>query len=128
MQCRTLLVLAALWASPACWSQGRLGRTGPQATLDGSVIAFETGVPIPHAEVCVYGADTTCVRADAAGRYRARVNPGIVTVRFRVPGLPLAVARDVSAAPGAPTHVSCALSGRLALADETPCLPVREPS
>jgi len=92
-------------------------------TLSGSVVAFETGEPIPHAEVCVFGSDTTCVRADARGRYHARVRPGTVTVRFRSAGMPLAFVRDVAVAAG-DTQVSCAMSGRLSLADEARCLAV----
>ena len=124
MQCRTLLLLTALGSSTACWAQGTLSRTGPLAILDGAVIAFETGDPVPRAEVCVFGGDTTCVRADPSGRYRTRVPAGTVTVRFRTPGLPLAVVRDVELTPGATVHLSCAMSGRLSLAEEIACLPV----
>jgi len=47
-----------------------------------------------------------------------------VTVRFRTPGRPLAVARDVAISDGETVHVSCALSGRMSLADQIACLPV----
>lgn len=96
---------------------------GPAATLDGSVFAFETGEPIPYAEVCVFGGDTTCVRADAKGGYRVRVSVGTVTVRFRTAGRPFAVVRGVEVAARSTVHVSCALSGRVSLADEAVCLP-----
>lgn len=124
MQCRTLLALATLGSSTACWAQGRFGQPVSVATLDGRVIAFETGEPIPHVEVCVFGSDTTCVRADAGGRYRARVTPGTVTVRFRTPGLPLAVVRSLEVLAGQSASVSCAMSGRIGLREETACLPV----
>jgi hypothetical protein len=94
------------------------------AALNGRVIAFETGEPIPHVEVCVFGSDTTCVRADAHGRYRARVKSGKVTVRFRTPGLPLAVVRNVEVTAGEPALISCAMTGRIGLTEETACLPV----
>lgn len=119
---RTLLLLVALGSNAACWAQGRIGRAGPVTALDGSVFAFETGEPIPHAEVCVFGSDTTCVRADGRGRYRIRVQPGTVTVRFRSPGMPFAVVRGVQLSMGSTVRVNCTVSGRISLAEETACL------
>lgn len=88
------------------------------------MIAFETGEPIPSAEVCVLGADTSCVRADARGRYRLRVLAGTVTVRFRTPGSRPALVRGVMLEQGSNVHVSCAMSSRISLTDEAACLPV----
>lgn len=125
MQCRTLLAVAALGSTVACWAQQRhlLGSSQPVTVLTGSVVSFETGAPIPQAEVCVFGSDTTCVRADTQGRYRAQVRPGTVTVRFRLTGMPPAFVRAAVITAGN-AQISCAMSGRLSLADEAPCLSV----
>ena len=125
MQCRALLALVTVASSPTCVSQNKPAHPVPLAVMDGRVVSFETGEPIPHVEVCVFGSDTTCVRSDTAGRYRARVTPGTVTVRFRTPGLPLGLVRNVEVTPTTPASVSCAMTGRIGLSEETSCLPVR---
>ena len=94
----------------------------PVVTLEGDVAVFETGQALPGTEVCVFGADTLCLPSDAKGHYWAQFreqtlrDDGSVTVRFRAPGLPAAVAELRDLVPGQKTTVDCAITDRVTLA------------
>lgn len=123
MQSRFLLALAALaLGATGCAILG----FGPlTAIVDGWVYAAEEQVPLPNAEVCAFGADTTCVRADGDGYYRIRLVAQTLVLRFRFGQLPPAVSDTVRVEPPLGLTVSCALSNRLVLSDEPlPCLRV----
>jgi hypothetical protein len=94
----------------------------PVVTLEGDVAVFETGQALPGTEVCVFGADTLCLPADAKGHYWAQfreqtlLEDGAVTVRFRPPGLPAAIAELRDLVAGQKTTLDCAISDRVTLA------------
>ncbi|MDH3497283.1 MAG: hypothetical protein OER21_10990 [Gemmatimonadota bacterium] len=123
MQSPSLLGLAALTLGlTGC---AILGFGPPTAIVDGWVYAAEDQVPLPNAEVCAFGSDTTCVRADAAGYYRIRLVAQTIVLRFRFGQLPPAVSDTVRVEPPLGQSVSCAISNRLVLADDPlPCLRV----
>jgi hypothetical protein len=118
----------------ACVPSGPIYLGPPAVILEGSVVALETRAPLANAEVCVFGADTLCVAADAKGEYRAAfyeevlLEGGAVTVRFRPAGFPTAIAQLDSLLPGrAAIRVDCAISQRVTVSREpTACLPIQD--
>lgn len=129
-----LATLAAVAALAACVPGSPIYFGPPIITIEGTVFAFETQEPIPNAEVCAFGADTTCVQADRTGRYRLALavehvdERGELTLRFRIGGIRPAVTTVEHLEPGTVTAVSCAISTRMSLSREpTACLPPPEP-
>jgi hypothetical protein len=101
-----------------------LGFGPPTGTVEGKVFTAEAGTPLPHAEVCVFGADTVCIRADKKGHYRIRVTEQTVVLRFRAGQLPLAASDPLHVTAPGRFQVDCGISGRLVIADRPlPCQP-----
>jgi len=101
-----------------------LGFGPPTGIVEGTVFAAEAGTPIPHAEVCAFGTDTICVRADAEGAYRVRLAEQTVVLRFRSGQLPPAASDSLHVAPSGRFRVDCGISGRLVISDRPlPCQP-----
>lgn len=129
---RPAILLTAVAAAAACSPTGPVYLGPPRVVLSGSVQVFEAQQPIPNAEVCVFGTDTLCVATDQHGDYSAGMAQGMLlegdalTVRFRVRGLPTAVAELEGVVPGEPLQVDCAISNRFALSNRpVTCLPVQ---
>jgi hypothetical protein len=119
MQSRVLLALAASATVTGC---ALLGFGPKTAVVEGTVYFADDGRPIPHAEVCAFGLDTTCVRADGKGRYRMRRTEQTVSLRFRAGQLPPAASDSVRMVPPGHYRVDCAISGRLVISDRPqPC-------
>ncbi len=129
MRMRYWLMLAASLGTAGCtFARGFKGVLAPATgQIIGAVYLASTNQPIPYAEVCAFGADTTCDRADGNGHYSLFVVPQIVTLRFRYnttspPGL----LRDVTVTTAKPVVANCALSDRVSLnLTPVPCLPVQ---
>jgi hypothetical protein len=122
MQLPRRLVLAGLAA--ALTGCALLGFGPPTGVVEGTVFSAEAGAPIPHAEVCAFGTDTVCVRADARGVYRVRLRPQTVLLRFRSGELPPAAADSVTITESSRFRVDCSIAGRLVISDRpVPCLP-----
>ena len=126
---RTLTVAAAGLVICACVPGGPIYLGPPVVTLRGTVYSTESGAPIPRAEVCVFGADTTCIAGERDGTYRAQIKEsqllhGAVQVRFRVSGLRPAIASLDSLTPGDKVTLHCSISTRMSLGtDPIPCGP-----
>ena len=101
---------------------------GPPTTLiEGWIYAVDERRPLPRAEVCAFGIDTTCVRANAEGHYRIRIEDQIVVLRFRYGSLPPAASDTLRIVPPGRLTVNCGLTSRLVLTDNAlPCQPVPE--
>jgi hypothetical protein len=99
-----------------------LGFGPPTGIVEGDVFTAEAGTPIPHAEVCVFGMDTVCVRADARGHYRLRLTEQTVVLRFRAGRLPPAASDSLRVTPPNRVQVDCGIAGRLVITDRpVPC-------
>jgi hypothetical protein len=121
MQSRHLLALAATAALTGC---ALLGFGPKTALVEGTVYLADSGTPVPHAEVCAFGLDTTCVRADENGRYRMRRMEQTISLRFRAGQLPAAASDSLRVVPPGRYQVDCAISGRLVISDRPqPCQP-----
>lgn len=134
MRTSQMTVLAVAGCLAACVPSSPIYLGPPAVILEGTVVALETRAPLADTEVCVFGADTLCVAANAKGEYRAAffeevlLEGGAVTVRFRPAGYPLAVAQLDSLLPGRDAiRVDCAISQRVTVSREaTACLPIRD--
>ena len=121
MQSRLLLALAATTVLSAC---AFLGFGPPTSVIQGVVFLAEDGGVVPHAEVCAFGLDTTCVRADATGHYQLRRTEQTLVLRFRAGQLIPAVSDTIRLAPPESYTVDCAISTRLVISDRPiPCQP-----
>ena len=125
MQSRFLLALAATAMVSGCALLG----FGPKTSLiEGHVYLADDGSLVPHAEVCAFGLDTACVRADAQGRYSMRRTEQTIVLRFRAGQLTPAVSDTLRVAPPGRITVDCAISGRLVISDRPlPCQPAPVP-
>jgi hypothetical protein len=91
------------------------------------VYSIEDQAPLPQAEVCALGLDTTCVRADSKGRYSLSLPEQTLVLRFRFGALTAAGSDTIRLTPPQAYTVNCALSNRLVLSDNpVPCQPVPE--
>jgi len=100
-----------------------MGFGPPTAVIEGTVYLADDGSTLGHAEVCAFGLDTTCVRADGAGRYRLRRTEQSVSLRFRA-GQLTAATDTLRVLPPGRYQVDCAISGRLVISDRPPpCQP-----
>ena len=124
-------VLAAL-ACAACvpGSPVYIG-TADTVTFEGEVYVFEERVPVPHAEVCLFGTDTLCVRADSKGHYWMStygsmvMDDSTVVLRFRIDGVQPAYSTQVGMTDDETRVVSCAISNRVTLSSQPrACLPI----
>lgn len=122
MQPRLPLALGASLLLAGCALLG----FGPETSvIDGWVYSAERQEPLPRAEVCAFGVDTVCVRADRQGHYRVRLGAQTLVLRFRFGSLPPAMSDTVHVIPPAPLTVNCALTSRLVVTDHAlPCQPV----
>jgi hypothetical protein len=101
-----------------------LGFGPPTGIVEGQVFSAGSGAPIPHAEVCVFGMDTTCVRADSRGQYRVRLPEQIIVLRFRAGQLPPAGSDTLHVTLASRITVDCGISERLVITDRLlPCQP-----
>jgi hypothetical protein len=92
--------------------------------VEGTVYLAGDGRVVPYAEVCAFGLDTTCVRADAKGRYRMRLVEQTVSLRFRAGQLPPAVSDSVRLVPPGRYRADCTIPDRLVISDRPqPCQP-----
>lgn len=122
MQSRLALALAASVTAAGCVL---LGFGPPSGIVEGWVYQVETQSPLPRSEVCAFGIDTICVRADREGHYRMRLAEQTVVMRFRFGSLPLAASDSTRIVAGGRLTVSCALVNRMVLSDHPlPCQPV----
>ena len=128
---RRLLVMVTALTAPACvpGSPVYMG-ADPVVTFEGEVYVFETREPAGLAEVCAFGADTLCVRANERGHYWLQVRAqillegGEMTLRFRVPGMHPSAARLSEVEADSKTTVSCSISNRASFSMEPrACLP-----
>jgi len=114
MQSRFLLALAATAGLSGC---AVLGFGPPTAVVEGTVYLAEDGSIVPHAEVCAFGLDTTCVRADDKGHYRLRRSEQTVVLRFRAGQLQPALSDTLHVVPPEQYTVDCAISNRFVISD-----------
>ena len=120
---RTGLALLAAATSGGC---AFLGFGPPTGIIEGWVQQAPSFTPAAYAEVCVYGADTSCARADRDGHYRIRLTAQTVWVRFRFGSQHPHRTEAFPIVIGGRIEVSCALADRLVVSpDPVPCLPVR---
>jgi hypothetical protein len=94
-----------------------LGFGPPTGLVEGDVFLVESGEPIPHAEVCVFGMDTTCVRANEQGHYQVRLPEQTISLRFRSGQLTPAASDTLRVTPPGRYQVDCGISGRLVISD-----------
>jgi hypothetical protein len=121
MQSRTALIVALSTLGTGCY----LFFGPPTSRVQGWIYAVETREPLPRAEVCAFGLDTVCVRADGRGRYSMRLSEQSVVFRFRYGALPPAASDTIRILPPQRYSVSCAITDRLLLSDRpVPCQPV----
>lgn len=121
MRSRFLVVWTAALALSGCALLG----FGPEtAVVEGTVYLADDGSTIPHAEVCAFGLDTTCVRADARGSYRMHRVAQTVSLRFRAGQLHPAISDSLQLVPPGRYRIDCAISGRMIISDRPqPCQP-----
>ena len=103
-----------------------MGFGPPTGIVEGNVYLVESGEPIPYAEVCVFGMDTTCVRADDQGRYRVRLAEQTVVLRFRSGQMTPAASDTLRVTPPGRIQVNCGISERLVISDRP--LPCQRPT
>lgn len=124
MQLPQRLALAGL--SLAVTGCALLGFGPPTGVVEGNVFSAEAGTPIAHAEVCAFGMDTICVRANDDGRYRVRLAAQTVVLRFRSGRLTPAASDSLHVTASGRFRVDCGISGRLVISDRPlPCQPPR---
>ena len=122
----------ALLAFAACVPGGPLyiGRADT-VTFEGDVYVFEEKVLVPHAEACLFGTDTVCVRADTKGHYWMSTYASIimddstVVLRFRIEGAQPAYSTQTGMTGKETRVVNCAISNRVTLSSQPrDCLPI----
>lgn len=132
MRIRYWLILAASLGIAGCtFARGFKGVLAPATQeVSGVVYLASTNKPIPYAEVCAFGADTTCDRADGKGHYSLFIVPQVVTLRFRYnTNSPPGLLTNVSVTSAKPVVANCALSDRVSLnLTPVPCLNVQADS
>lgn len=97
----------------------------PTTVVEGWIYAIDEQRPLPRAEVCAFGLDTTCVRANGDGHYRIKLVEQIVVLRFRYGSLPPAASDTLRIVPPGRLTLNCGLTSRLVLTDSAlPCQPV----
>lgn len=131
MRLRTLLFGIASAVLTACVPGSPIYFGPPLVTLSGTVMVFETRAPAARAEVCVFGTDTLCVASQQDGTYQTEMRSDMLlegnalTVRFRITGLPTALAELNDVQVGEVTRVDCGISNRMTLSTEpVACLPI----
>jgi hypothetical protein len=119
MQSRVLFALAASACAAGC---ALLGFGPPTSVVEGTVFLAEDMTPVARAEVCAFGIDTTCVRANEAGHYRIRLAAQTIVLRFRAGTLTPAASDSLRVVPPGRYRVDCAVSGRFVISDRPlPC-------
>ena len=125
MQFRIPLTLATLAAAAACVPGSPIYFGPPLSTLEGRVFDAETATPIARAEICIFGADTSCLRATEDGAYQFKVFEQIVSVRFRSSGFSTAMVDTVRLVTDSLVVVDCALTSRVVVSNRpVRCLPI----
>jgi len=117
----TLAVSVALLSGCAL-----LGFGPPTGIVEGTVFYADDGTPIAFGEVCVFGMDTTCVRADDKGHYRIRLPEQTMVLRFRAGQMPPAVSDTIRIQPPDRYQVDCGLQRRMVISDNP--LPCQRPA
>jgi hypothetical protein len=93
-------------------------------TFEGKVHVFEQRVPVPQAEVCLFGTDTLCVRADNNGHYWMStygsmvMDDSTVVLRFRMDGMQPAYSTQIGMRGDEKRVVNCAISNRVTLSNQ----------
>jgi hypothetical protein len=122
MRARALVVPAILLAAIGC---ALLGFGPVTSVIQGWAVSASDQRPLPQAEVCAFGLDTICVRADRHGKYSLRLTEQTVWLRFRWGSLPMAMSDTLRVTPPQKYTVSCGLTDRLVLSERPlPCQPV----
>lgn len=116
MRLRTILTISA--AALACVPGSRIYLGTGFATIRGTLFALEDMMPIPGAEVCVFGSVTTCVRTNLAGTYEAFTTDSIIDISFRLPGARPAVINGVEIHANETYEIDCVMSTRLTLSTD----------
>jgi hypothetical protein len=120
MQSVSWLALAATVGLTGC---ALLGFGPPSSIIEGTAYLVEDGSTLPYTEVCAFGLDTTCIRADDAGHYRMRRTEQTLALRFRA-GQMTAITDTLRIVPPGRYQIDCAISGRLVISEQPPpCLP-----
>jgi hypothetical protein len=89
------------------------------------VYSLENQAPLPQAEVCAFGLDTTCVRTDSRGRYSLSLTEQTVVFRFRYGALQPAASDTIRVLPPQRYTVNCSITNRMIVSDQpVPCQPV----
>lgn len=111
---------------PALAGCALLGFGPPTGTIQGTVQQAPSYLPAPFAEVCVFGADTVCVRADRDGHYKLRLTEQAFWIRFRFGNQHPHQSASLRITVGQTLEVNCALVDRVILNDDpVACLPTR---
>ncbi len=125
MQFRVPLALAALAAVAGCVPGSPIYFGPPLSTLEGRIYDAERATPLARAEVCIFGADTLCLRSTEDGGYKFQVFEQIVSMRFRGSGFSTAMIERVQLVTDSIVVVDCALTSRLVVSDRPiACLPI----
>lgn len=117
MRLRIAAAAGVIWLAWSCVPGGPIYFGEPVSTIRGTVFSLEDGATLARAEVCVFGSDTTCVRADDQGVYMvAWEYDEKVNIRFRITGVRPAMVEALEVVQGEIHAVDCRLSTRLSLA------------
>ena len=117
MRLRIAAVMGVAALAWTCVPGGPIYIGEPVGTIRGTVFSLEDGATLARAEVCVFGSDTTCVRADDKGVYMvAWEYDEKVNVRFRITGVRPAMVEALEVVRGEIYAVDCRLSTRVSLA------------
>lgn len=118
MLLRTILILSGTVAAAACVPGSPIYLGAGFATIHGTLFALEDMSPIPGAEVCMFGADTTCVRTELDGTYKAFVTDSTINISFRLPRARPAVIEGVQVYFDETYEINCVMSTRLTLSTD----------
>jgi hypothetical protein len=120
MRLPKILIILAVPALAACVPGSPIYIGAGFANIRGTLFALEDMQPIPGAEVCIFGSDTTCVRTGPDGNYRTTpTKPGIVTIRFRLTGARPAAIEGFEIFLNQDYQIDCVMSTRMTLSTET---------
>lgn len=99
-----------------------LGFGPPTGLIEGNVFYADDGTLVSYGEVCAFGLDTTCIRADDKGHYRIRLPEQTLVLRFRSGQMPPAVSDTIRVQPPGRYQVDCGLQRRMVISDQPlPC-------
>ncbi len=120
MRLRTIFTFGAACFFFACVPGSPVYLGGGFATFNGMLYALEDMEPIANAEVCLFSADTSCVRTKQDGSYEVfATSEGATDVRFRITGARPAVVTGIEVVFDEFYEVNCVLSTRMTLSTES---------